>query len=78
MPARTIKKVVAAELPLPFTPKVIRLYFNPKPLMDALREKKFDNTGMRNSENDIFTEALYDYAVAALGKEEVDRCLKMR
>jgi hypothetical protein len=74
--AKRNQKVVVTEVPLPCSQKTIRLTFNTQPLLDALRRKNFDNTGRRDSENAIFAQALYDYAVAALGKEEVDKWLK--
>ena len=70
--------IVVAETHIPGSQKLVRLTFNAGPLLDALRIKNFDNTGRRDSENQIFAQALYDYAVALLGKEEVERCLKQR
>jgi hypothetical protein len=70
--------VVVAETRIPGSQKLVRLTFNAGPLLDTLRRKNFDNTGRRDSENQIFAQALYDYAVALLGKEEVDRCLKAK
>lgn len=78
MVVHKIKPVVVAETKLPFTQKVMRLYYNPKPLIAALKKKRLEDNGVHDSENQIFTQALYDYAVAALGKEEVERCLRMK
>jgi hypothetical protein len=70
------KRIVVAETKLPFTQKILRLYFDPSDLLTELKKKKSQQTGMHESENSILTQALYEYAKATLGEEEVKRCLK--
>lgn len=67
------KIIIAETKKLPFIQKHVRLYFDPTELMNALKEKS-----NQHSENVIFYDALYDYAIAALGKAEVERCLKKK
>jgi hypothetical protein len=77
MTATKIKKVVVAETSiLPIIRKTIRITFDPSDLIKELKKKNFESTGIRNSENELFNRALYDYAIAVLGQEEVKRCLK--
>jgi hypothetical protein len=61
---------------LPIVKKTLRLYFFPDNLLLEIKKAKFQKSGVRLNENDIYTEALIDFANQLLGKEEVQKCLK--